>query len=587
MKKDIDVYKAIKHLPESLITPEIYEAGIREGKIELLNILPEKYLTDGNINKILDKSEKSYSWEEFSLAVIPVQGRSAKVCEAAVKKSLKNFPEVPENLRSNNMLLQIMQSAEKHIHYLTMAPVAAWDENAVYKGISSIYGSGNNNSYGRYGFSNSTDKKPQMRLIQVFLAYVPENLKTKPFYLGLFCTSMHVKDVDFLTPKKYKDNGYYIEMGKREIAAVPMDKLSYPVIKEALLSDKNHISDFLNREKGIKESMLAIMDDEMADIVIKKSPTNYDGLPEKFHSKDRMILALDNVESSKAKHIYSRFDAEKFDDDICRAIIRKDSYDCPSFARKIWTKDFTGYCLENAKSHYWFKKMPVELQTQEMADTILGACISKIEYVRPQFITYDMAVEAYGVKDSWRGTHTLEEYIPKHFFEDFIMDTGLPKEFFGGECTYPELKEKRNNHTYCRVGDCYLGFFVDRDGRVKYNRLMMTRRTPLQIKPSVVFSRIVGAFHKTWLEKLIADNDPKFVKPVPAKGLKARQINPYLDVRPVDTLDGVKIYGHTLLGETALFTAETDERAYEAGTLEEMKRKLKEIKTEPVLEEAC
>ncbi|MDR1715401.1 MAG: hypothetical protein LBS20_06115 [Prevotella sp.] len=578
----IDIYEAIKKLPKELITPEIYRAAIKEANIALLNILPEEYMTEDNINHILDKA-KGYTFNSFDLSSIPEIARTQKVCDASVGKSLENYFKVPEDKRSVYMLEQIIGSAHKHLHYLPLVPAKNWDARIALDGVRSIYSSGSSSSssysYGRrYSYSSgssSPDRKTQMKLIQILLAYVPDEVKDKAFYSGLFGTCMEVKHIDFLTPDKYKKNGYYIEVGKKDILSVPQDKLNYDVLKAALLSGNNRVHDFFDEGKGLRQPLLDVMDDEIADIIVKDSPDRLSGLPQKFWKKNRLILAVNSEKDPyKTKYIYDKFDASKFDDEICRAIVLKQTYECPEFASHIWTQDFINFCMENCREYYWFRRMPAELQTQEIVNTILGKYISKIQYARPDLITYDLAVEAYKDIDTWSKKHKLEEYIPARYFQDFTMETGLPKEFFAGKCSYEEVREKHENYTYCEIGEAYIGFFVDKDNHFEYNRLVMTRRSPMAIKPSIVFSRTVSTFHKTWFEKLIADNDPQFVKPVPAKGLKGKQINPYLDVKHVDTVDGTKIYAHSLMNANILYTA-GDNNEYEAVSLDLIKRKLK------------
>lgn len=585
--KHTDIYQAITNLPDELITREIYEAAVEEGKIQLLNILPPEYLTEENINKILDKNAESYSWSSFSLSSIPEQCRTQKVCDAAVKKSLNNYLTVPGDKKTNDMLLKIMGCAEKYIHFLSEIPTATWDENAVYSGIKSIYNSGNSST--RYYSSASAGKETQMKLIQILLAYVPEPIKTKAFYFGLFSLSMDVMDIDFLIPHKYKKTDYYLEMAKKSVRSVPVEKLGYDVIKAALLSEKNSETDFWGgwKEQGlVKEPMLELMDAEMADIVINRWPSKLPEIPVEFQTKSRLIAALDSKKegSRNVDRIYGSFDITKFDDDICRAIVRQEEYQCPEFAPEIWTPDFVAYCMENATSYYWFRQMPKTLQTQEIVDKAMEASIGNIKYVERQFISYETAVTVFRYCDSWnRSNYEYREYAPKHYLDDFNMETGLPREFFGGETTYSKLKDGRDNYKYCQIGECYIGFFIDKDGRDEYNRLVMTRRTPMQIRPSIIFSRTIGTFHKTWLEKLVADNDPQFVKPIPAKGLKSYQVNPYMDVQVADTVEGSKIYGHSFLGETLFYTVVINGCNNEYRSLDEARLICKE-KAEPELE---
>lgn len=580
-KKHINLYEAVNNLPEELITPQIYKAAIKEGNIKLLDLLPEDYLSEDNINAILDSEKNNYAWYTFSLAGIPEKARTQKVCEAAVEKSLDNYSAVPEEKRSTSMLTKLTQSAERHIHLLTLVPESSWNIDVVIQGIKSIYRSGNNNSNYRYSSGSSSDKKNQMRLIQVFLSYVPERFKSKAFYFDLFSSSMNVTDVDFLVPNKYKKKDYYLEMGKKSIRNVPLEKLTYSIIKEALLSGNNHSGDFWggwNDASPVKEPMLRVMDEEMADIVIGKWPSLFPEFPEQFQTKDRLILALQaNTGGHNAHRIYSKFNVAKFDDDICKAIILQEEYKCPDFAESIWTPDFVNFCLENAKSYRWFEKMPHRLQTQQIVNTALEHCISNIQYAKPEFITYEIAVEAHRYKrNEWDNSYNYREYVPKHYLEDFGLQTGLPVDFFGGETNYADLREKRKNFHYCRIGESYVGFFVDRDGREEYNRLMMTRRSPMQFKPSIVFSRIIQTFHISWFEKLIADNDPQFILPLPEKGQKGKQRNKYMGVSHIETIGGTKIYTHSLMGVSLLYTAEIEGVICETVDLESMKIKIKE-----------
>lgn len=102
--KDINICKAIANLPEELVTPEIATAGIEEANIELLDHLPHKYLTGAVILNIINKNEKSYSWQSFSLSRIPEELRTQEVCDFAVNKDIDNFSHVPANCRTSDML---------------------------------------------------------------------------------------------------------------------------------------------------------------------------------------------------------------------------------------------------------------------------------------------------------------------------------------------------------------------------------------------------------------------------------------------------------------------------------------------------
>lgn len=356
---------------------------------------------------------------------------------------------------------------------------------------------------------------------------------------------------------------------------VPTDKQNFDTIKAGLSSGKNYIHLFFEEKNKLQDKLFEVMDDEMADIIVKNNPSSFAIIPKKFWKKKRLILAIQHdTDSYRDKRIYHKFDINQFDTDICKAIVLKQFSDCPTFNEAIWTQDFIDFCMESCQRYNWITSMPSHLQTQQMVDTILNSDMGKIQYVRPELISYDIAVKAYAEYESWSKKHQYEKYIPKHYFEDFTMETGLPKDFFSGRSTYNEVRDSHKNYTFCEIGDCYIGFFEDKDGNYTYNRLIMTRRSPMSIKPSIVFSKSVSTFHKTWFEKIIADNDSLFSKPVPGKGLKGKQINPYLDVKLMETVNNIKIYAHSLMGVNVLFTADDGEYEYETPTLAKMKEKL-------------
>lgn len=555
MGKITDIYNAINNLPDNLITEEIWQAGMEEGNLKILNILPEKYMIDENINKIIQKGEAKNCWYGFKLHKIPEIARTQKICDLAVSKDKENFKDVPNEKKSKNMLKDFLIMAENHIHFLPFFPSELWDCNLAYSGISSIY---RNNS------SNSNDNLDALRMIQVLLHYVPAEIKTGEFFIGLFNTSMKVIDINFLTPDKFKNDRYYIEMSKKEVNAVPLDKINYTLLCEAMQSDKNSESDFWgdwkNETPPIRQLMLGLIDNKMVNIILKRWPSRLSNLPEKYQTKKRLLTALASCkERNHAASVYSSFDVTRFDADICKAIVKAQEYDCPKFAPEIWTPDFIDFCMENAKNYYWFDAMPKELQTQAIVNVVIKRGIHVISRIRPDLISYDIAVQAYLEKE-WNGTSKYGNYIPSHYLNDFTMETGLPKEFFGGETNYSGLKENHKNYSYFVARDCYVGFYADKDYGNTYNRVIMTRRTPMQIKPSIVLNRTVSTFHKTWLEKIISDNDPQFAKPQVEKGVKGKQVNLYMGVRFIETYSNVKIYAHTFLGETVMYTAGYMER---------------------------
>ncbi len=195
--------------------------------------------------------------------------------------------------------------------------------------------------------------------------------------------------------------------------------------------------------------------------------------------------------------------------------------------------------------------MPANLQTRDIVFKALDKCLSNLPYVRPELISLEQAQEMF------RDSEYTHEHIPEHFYSEFTGQTGLPKEFFGGEVSFQSLRMNKGNFRYCKLGDCYLGCHkYDRYSSPMY--LIMTRRTPHSIRPEVVFDRTIGTYHTTWLEKLIADYDPCFSKPAIPKGLKEYQVNAYYGIEKVDTYKGLTIYRNTLFSTGINYAVKID-----------------------------
>lgn len=101
----------------------------------------------------------------------------------------------------------------------------------------------------------------------------------------------------------------------------------------------------------------------------------------------------------------------------------------------------------------------------------------------------------------------------------------------------------------------------------------------MSMKPQTVFNRAVGAYHKTWLEKMVADYDHLFVKPSITKELKKFQDCGYYEVKYQDTVDGIKIYTNFFMDEPILYIAETSEGIRQSTSREGLINKLQSNNT--------
>ena len=362
-------------------------------------------------------------------------------------------------------------------------------------------------------------------------------------------------------------------MATREFSLIPEKHYCYEIFMAAMAENsQTHISTLLS--DPIKSYMLACMDDTMADRVVTVSAGNFKDLPKNFQTSKRLILAIDSFTGSYGYNLVDNSYRHLFTKSVCQAFIRKDR-DYPEFPKTIWTPDFVEYCLQYGSSFNWFKQMPAHLQTRDIVYKALDKCLSNLPCVRPELISLEQAQEMF------RDSEYTHQHIPEHFYTDFIEQTGLPKGFFGGETSFQSLRSNKGNYRYCKLGHCYLGIYQhERYGSP--SRLIMTRRTPYSMRPEVVFDRTIGTYHSTWLEKLIADYDPCFTKPVIAKGLKEYQVNAYYGIEKVENYKGLTIYRNTLLGAETGYVAKINGVITHYSTINDLKETINETEQKTI-----
>ena len=82
------------------------------------------------------------------------------------------------------------------------------------------------------------DNEEDYRRMQVVLRYIPESVKTKSFYLGMFRElKAECVELSMLVPDKYKNKKYYMELAKRDLSLVPEQYISYEALYCALHSE--------------------------------------------------------------------------------------------------------------------------------------------------------------------------------------------------------------------------------------------------------------------------------------------------------------------------------------------------------------
>lgn len=100
--KEINMTTAISCMPDKFITMEMVELAATEHRPELINYLPEKYITSEILDSIF-KTEK-YGWRSWQLSRIPEEKRNRQICLKAIKAEKNNFPDIPEKYRNGDIL---------------------------------------------------------------------------------------------------------------------------------------------------------------------------------------------------------------------------------------------------------------------------------------------------------------------------------------------------------------------------------------------------------------------------------------------------------------------------------------------------
>ncbi len=577
----MSIHTAIENLPEHLITLEIAQAAIEEGSITILNTLPHRFLNGEIVMSLINRNAKTYSYEKLNLKNIPVELRSKEVCEFAIKQKDSNILHTPTEHISVEMLSEMVSSAESNLRYLHLFPESLWSLEHIYKGINSIYYAGSS----RYGRSEYDLKR-----VAIFMSYLPKKCINRKFYEGLFDTKLSAKDLDEMTPKRFKDKGYYLKIAKANFDMVPSSMYDYDILTAGIKSDKVRIyphsssnyygrktnEDITNelKQKAILDAMLPVMDAKMANLVIERSPTSFEYLPKKFQNPKRLILAIQTADRDKIVSLEGN--EHLFTEEVCKAYVSRNR-SLPTLPTSIWTPEFVEFCMSDGKELEWLDQLPQELQTIEIAETALEKSLYNARYIRPELITLDRAKELH-TPDQWRSSH--KEYVPKHYITDFCNETGLDEAYFSGELSYSEFRAQRKKNTFCRIGHSFIAFKDMERYNYKDYRIILTRRSPRSFKPEQVFEAQVDTFHSTWLEKVIADYDRTYDKPSIGKTLKPYSINPYFSLKKVATIDGAEIYANNILGGTAYYTAIIGDDRLQTSSLEDMKEELTPIEEE-------
>lgn len=126
--KEINMTKAISCMPDKFITMEMVELAAAEHRPELVNYLPEKYITSEILDSIFKTDD--YGWRSWQLSKIPEEKRNRQICLRAIKAEKSNFPDIPEKYR-NSDILESLFAHRNFMHYLHLIPSSSWNNGTV------------------------------------------------------------------------------------------------------------------------------------------------------------------------------------------------------------------------------------------------------------------------------------------------------------------------------------------------------------------------------------------------------------------------------------------------------------------------
>lgn len=531
----------MEYLPEEFVTQEMVNEAVKCKDVEVLSYIPQRFLNTQLIEQVIANCDNC--WHSFKLKHIPEECRTESVCAYAVKKSWRNIYAVPTHIMTREMALKVVQNCAGDLDILSAIPAHIWDNELAIEAMVSLIG-----NVHRIG-----DYTNAIMRVEIVLGYLPASLKTQELFTAMLQReALDVLCVDRATPTKFKNKLYYQYLAKLDLSMVPHKYISYEVLYAAVFSEHNNKV----HNEYVLGHYLHLLDDRLADQLVRRYAYVFKTLPDKFRTAKRLVLALD----SSSRDSYTLINTEDSKDsrlltvEVCKAFVRRGG-SCPTFPQKVWTRKFVEYCEENCKSYQWFEQMPTEFQTPKNTQAAFDYNSYNIRYFLKRFITPAMAKSVY--RENYYNC-----WVPKHFISEFVKQTGLSEKFYGGERPLLTLKNNHEDYTYCKIGNTYIGFFYTDKYNPNTARLIMTRAESRYCKPSRVFECGVSTFHRTWLEKIVAENDPLFEKPKVDKSLRAVQALGYYGVEKIKDIKRTEIFRNTFLGETIGYCARRRDLTY-------------------------
>lgn len=535
MRRDKNIVEAVALLPEELLTGEIIEAAAARHNPALLEYLPPKYRTPEIIETIFEQEGRS--WERWSLERIPEECRTYNICLRAVGSRKENLRFVPVPHRTPELLREALDNRDV-LHLLPLVPVPAWNRELAYVALNRIASS--------VPYRESKyDTERTERAAQVLLSFVPHGIRNVKFYLGMLEQEVLPPEMALkITPRRFQTRRFQAALATADYKLIASDKYDRELFRAALFSPQKQAFRIM-RNTAYRERLCACLDEELADRIAAQSPHDFNLLPPSFRTSQRLLLALESLPDGGCNgfELKGKEDERLLTAGVCRALVRKCGYDLPQLPARVWNQSFATYCAEHAASSRWIEQAPRHLISWQIGTKIYEQATHLIGHLPKRMITPERA------QALCREDFRYMEDIPQHYLTEFSRYTGLPAEFYGRQVSLAALKESKASFHYCRIGTTYIGLYKTDSYHNDSYRLMMTRAANRYIGAEQVFDKPVGTFHRTWLEKLVAENDPLFRKPKVDAALRDVQAVGYYGVELLRTAMGASFYRNTFMGE--------------------------------------
>lgn len=563
--RSIDITTAISHLPEHLVTDEMLLLAADEHNPELIQYLPPSYRTADMFNRIFISGNNSNWWVKWNLQEIPEECRTYEICLRAMKCKADNFKHVPEALRRDEIVMAVV-SSPCSMALLPLIPPSSWNRENVTALLRSL----------SRKFSENFNNRGALSYIQVALTFIPHKLRRLELYLHLLKESiLSPNAIHTITPSKYKTRKYYLALVEKDFRLVPQKEFDYEMFDKVLHGAKKQAGDLFS-DKGLADRFMECVDHRLANKIVSNYPAGFSMLPKPFQSPKRLLAAMQHdPQDHNFRYCFRTVTNPKlFTRKVCEFLVQK-YYNIPQLPLKIWTPGFVEYCTKHSRYLSWLEQVPRHLITWEVGERVFREGYAFAGCLPLHHITPERA------KLLFRNSPATRECIPSHYLKGFSSYTGLPESFFGGEVPLSELKKKRQGNTYCKLNPTtYLGFYTQ-GFSCTVHRVIMTRAENRYMPARLVFDKPVSSsFHKTWLEKMVMENDPQFVKPKTDRSLADVQACKYYDVRPLESRNGFEVFRNTFLGQTMCYCSRKDGVICQADTLEELFGKLSPQETE-------